>query len=76
MSITSTSAPEYVTGIVFTIVFASGLGLLSGVSRAGDVTLENFTLPVLTMALYGMGYIARLTRASMVEVMTSQYIRT
>ena len=30
----------------------------------------------MTMALYGMGYIARLTRASMVEVMTSQYIRT
>lgn len=75
-SITSTSAPEYVTGIVFTIIFASWLGILSGVSRAGDVTLENFTLPVITMALYGMGYIARLTRASMVEVMTSQYIRT
>jgi len=30
----------------------------------------------MTMAMYGMGYIARLTRASMVEVMTSQYIRT
>ncbi|MBE9556873.1 MAG: ABC transporter permease, partial [Proteobacteria bacterium] len=36
----------------------------------------NFTLPVMTMALYGMGYIARMTRASMAEVMTSQYIRT
>jgi peptide/nickel transport system permease protein len=33
-------------------------------------------LPVLTIALYGMGYIARMTRASMAEVMTSQYIRT
>jgi peptide/nickel transport system permease protein len=39
-------------------------------------TLENFMLPVLTIALYGMGYIARMTRASMAEVMTSQYIRT
>lgn len=75
-AITSTSAPEYVTGIVFTVIFASWLGLLSGVARAGQVTVENFTLPVMTMALYGMGYIARLTRASMVEVMTSQYIRT
>ncbi|NIW77504.1 MAG: ABC transporter permease subunit, partial [Gemmatimonadetes bacterium] len=45
-------------------------------ARAGEVTFWNFTLPVMTMALYGMGYIARLTRASMVEVMTSQYIRT
>ena len=33
-------------------------------------------LPVLTIALYGMGYIARMTRASMTEVMTAQYIRT
>ncbi len=39
-------------------------------------TFENFTLPVVTIALYGMGYIARMTRASMTEVMTAQYIRT
>jgi peptide/nickel transport system permease protein len=30
----------------------------------------------MTIALYGMGYIARMTRASMAEVMTAQYIRT
>jgi peptide/nickel transport system permease protein len=41
-----------------------------------NATLENFLLPVLTIALYGMGYIARMTRASMTEVMTAQYIRT
>lgn len=75
-SITSTSAPEYVTGILFIVLFASWLGWFKGIAKAGDVTFENFTLPVITMALYGMGYIARLTRASMVEVMTSQYIRT
>ncbi len=39
-------------------------------------TLDNFFLPVLTISLYGMGYIARMTRASMTEVMTAQYIRT
>jgi peptide/nickel transport system permease protein len=75
-SIASTSAPEYVTGIVFTIIFASYLGWFKGIAKAGDVTFENFALPVMTLAIYGMGYIARLTRASMVEVMTSQYIRT
>jgi peptide/nickel transport system permease protein len=41
-----------------------------------QVTFWNFTLPVLTIALYGMGYVARITRASMTEVMTQQYIRT
>ncbi|MGY6632304.1 MAG: ABC transporter permease [Alkalilacustris sp.] len=40
------------------------------------ITFWNFTLPVMTIALYGMGYIARMTRASMAEVMTQQYIRT
>jgi peptide/nickel transport system permease protein len=75
-SITSTSAPEYVTGIVFTVIFASSLGLLKGIASTRSITIENFTLPVITMALYGMGYIARMTRASMAEVMTSQYIRT
>jgi peptide/nickel transport system permease protein len=39
-------------------------------------TFENFFLPVLTISLYGMGYIARMTRAAMTEVMTAQYIRT
>jgi peptide/nickel transport system permease protein len=75
-SIASTSAPEYVTGIVFTVIFASTLGWLKGIASTRAITVENFTLPVLTMAVYGMGYIARMTRASMAEVMTSQYIRT
>ncbi|PWK62705.1 ABC transporter permease [Roseicyclus mahoneyensis] len=45
-------------------------------SAMDNVTFWNFTLPVMTIALYGMGYIARMTRASMAEVMTAQYIRT
>ncbi|KGB83097.1 MAG: ABC transporter permease [Confluentimicrobium sp.] len=48
----------------------------SATSAMDGITFENFTLPVATMALYGMGYIARMTRASMAEVMTAQYIRT
>ncbi len=75
-SIASTSAPEYVTGIIFVVIFASTLGWFKGIASTEDVTFENFTLPVLTMAVYGLGYIARMTRASMAEVMTSQYIRT
>lgn len=76
LSIATTATPEYVSGIIFTVIFASWLGIFKGVAKAGDVTFVNFTLPVMTMSLYGMGYIARMTRASMAEVMTSQYIRT
>ena len=55
-----------------------GRVLFQGNARSAveGVTFSNFTLPVLTVALYGMGYIARITRASMTEVMTQQYIRT
>jgi len=45
-------------------------------SALDGFTFWNFGLPVLTIALYGIGYIARMTRASMTEVMTQQYIRT
>ena len=33
-------------------------------------------MPVLVLVLYDFGYITRMTRASMAEVMQSQYIRT
>jgi peptide/nickel transport system permease protein len=80
-SIVTTATPEYVSGVVFIAVFASsavGLKWFNGsaTSAMDDITFVNFTLPVMTIALYGMGYIARMTRASMTEVMTAQYIRT
>ena len=52
------------------------LFLGTSTSALDDITFWNFALPVMTIALYGIGYIARMTRASMTEVMTQQYIRT
>jgi peptide/nickel transport system permease protein len=80
-AIATTAVPEYVSGVVFIAVFASSAGGLqwfkgSAATAMETITFENFTLPVATMALYGMGYIARMTRASMAEVMMSPYIRT
>ncbi len=56
----------------------SGKTLFQGTatSAVDKITFWNFALPVMTIALYGIGYIARMTRASMAEVMTQQYIRT
>jgi peptide/nickel transport system permease protein len=81
LSIASTATPEYVSGVIFIAVFASsavGLKWFSGTATSAmdGITFNNFTLPVMTIALYGIGYIARMTRASMAEVMTAQYIRT
>lgn len=52
--------------------------LFQGNARSAleGITFWNFALPVMTIAFYGMGYVARITRASMTEVMTQQYIRT
>ena len=78
-SIMTTATPEYVSGVIFAVIFASWLGWLNGSAASATtqgVNFYNFTLPVMTMAIYGIGYIARMTRASMVEVMTQQYIRT
>ncbi len=79
-SIASTATPEYVSGVIFITLLASSSGwrIFKGTatSAAENATFENFFLPVLTIALYGTGYIARMTRASMTEVMTAQYIRT
>ncbi|MFD1511225.1 ABC transporter permease [Lacimonas salitolerans] len=81
VAITTTATPEYVSGVILIAVFASsavGLRWFKGTATSAmeNPTFENFFLPVLTIALYGTGYIARMTRASMAEVMTAQYIRT
>ncbi len=81
VAITTTATPEYVSGVILIAVFASstvGLKWFKGTATSAmeSANFENFALPVITIALYGMGYIARMTRASMAEVMTAQYIRT
>ncbi|MFK7939940.1 MAG: ABC transporter permease [Roseovarius sp.] len=81
VAITTSATPEYVSGVLLIAIFASsavGLKWFKGTATSAmdSANFENFFLPVLTISLYGMGYIARMTRASMAEVMTSQYIRT
>src|SRR5215475_7678567 len=62
------------------IVFAVELNLLPGSSAL--LTESNvlqspakLVLPVLTLAIVDVGYVARMMRASMIEVMQSPYIR-
>ena len=80
-SIITSATFEYVSGVVLIAIFASsavGLKWFKGSATKAmeSPDFENFTLPVLTIALFSIGYIARMTRASMTEVMTAQYIRT
>ena len=74
-------SPDFATGILLTMIFAFWLKVLPG---AAVYTSENailkdprmLVLPVLTASLVEIGYILRITRSSVVEVMNSMYVRT
>jgi len=67
------SVPNFVLGPILVLVFALGVYWLPPARWGG---MSNLILPVLTLAAIYMAYIARLTRAGMLEVMRSDYIRT
>ncbi|HSM42621.1 MAG TPA: ABC transporter permease [Afifellaceae bacterium] len=77
ISVFFTSMPEIATAVIVTVVFALGLGWLPTKSAMiNGFDGWQLVLPVMTLVIYDFGYVARMTRASMAEVMTSQYIRT
>jgi ABC-type dipeptide/oligopeptide/nickel transport system permease component len=49
---------------------------LAGDWKLLGAVLRQLTLPVTTLALFGLGPLARVTRASMIEVLASDYVRT
>ena len=80
-SLVTTSIPEFASGVFLILVFAFWLKLLPGAAIfTSDVApwkeLKLLILPVATLTLVEVGYVARMTRASMIEVMNAPYIRT
>jgi len=72
--------PEFATGIFLILIVAIWWGVVPGATVFGEKApwerLDMLVLPVLTLTLIELGYILRITRASMVEVMRAPYIRT
>ncbi len=66
------SMPTFIMGSLFLILFAVKLKVLpaNGAAEGGLI------LPVVSLALYPMAYITRLTRSSMLDVLGQDYIRT
>ncbi len=80
-SLGATATPEFVTGIFLILIFGIWLKWLPAVAifTSPNAIFEDpklLALPVLTLTAVELGYVARMTRASMVEVMDSAYIRT
>jgi len=76
-SVVTTSVPEFASAVLLAFIFVFWLGWLPGTSSMTDgFDPVQLILPSLVLILYGFGYIARMMRASMAEVMQSPYIRT
>jgi oligopeptide transport system permease protein len=69
------SLPNFVLGPLLVLVFSLTLYWLPP-SRWGGFFSLNIIMPVVTLSAIYMAYIARLTRAGMLEVLRSDYIRT
>ena len=67
------SVPNFVLGPILVLVFALGLYMVPPARWGG---ISSIILPVITLAAIYSAYIARLTRAGMLEIMRSDYIRT
>jgi peptide/nickel transport system permease protein len=79
--LTLTATPEFVTGIILILVFGIWLKVLPPTSAffSADELWTNpqiLILPVMTLTAVELGYVTRMTRASMVDVMGTSYIRT
>jgi len=73
--------PEFVSGIFLLLVFGVWLGWLPVTAQAEPgaslaTQVEYLILPAFTLTLVLLGYIARITRASMIEALDSDYART
>lgn len=80
-SVLGFSVPVFVIGYLFILVFAISLGWLPVQGYAAPVDgfgnfLYRAILPALTLATIYVALIARMTRASMLEVLGEDYIRT
>lgn len=77
LSVLTTSIPQFASAVFLSAIFVFWLGLLPGASAmTSGFSWTELIMPVLVLCLAGVGYLARMTRASMVEVMAQPYIRT
>ena len=66
------SMPSFIMGTLLLIIFAIKLRIFP----ANGTTTAGLVLPIITLSLYPMAYITRLTRSSMLDVLGQDYIRT
>ncbi|HVT50040.1 MAG TPA: ABC transporter permease [Dongiaceae bacterium] len=80
VSVAFITTPSFVLSIVLLLIFSISLHWLpvTGAGTPGDFgdRLDHLILPTTALALGWVGYIARLVRASLLEVLAEQHVRT
>ena len=66
------SMPSFIMGTLLLLLFAVHWPIFP----ANGSTSNGLVLPIITLSLYPMAYITRLTRSSMLDVLGQDYIRT
>jgi oligopeptide transport system permease protein len=74
-AMTGISIPVFVVAPLLVLLFAVKLQWLPA-SWTGSQGMSRLLLPVVSLALPQIAYVARLTRASLIEVLSSDFIRT
>ncbi|MEN8739913.1 MAG: ABC transporter permease, partial [Phaeobacter gallaeciensis] len=73
LSVAGQAMPSFWFGLILIVVFSIQLGWLP---PSGTATPLHFVMPTIVLGYYAMPAIMRLTRAGMLEVLSSDYIRT
>jgi peptide/nickel transport system permease protein len=81
LSLITTSAPSFALGVILVVIFALWLEWLPGISAlmtegSAFESPAKLVMPIMVLFFAEAGYVARMTRASMVDVMRQNYIRT
>lgn len=66
------AVPSFILATLLLLIFSFALGWF----KVWSITDPNYTLPVISLALYPLAYITRLTKSSMLDVLGQDYIRT
>ncbi|ASM74730.1 MULTISPECIES: ABC transporter permease [Roseobacteraceae] len=73
LSVVGQAIPSFWFGLILIVIFSIKLRLLPA---SGNETWQHFVLPTIVLGYYATPAIMRLTRAGMMEVLSSDYIRT
>jgi peptide/nickel transport system permease protein len=87
LSVIGISAPSFVAAIIISIVFGYYLADYTGLNMTGqlwvtdpiygrELQLKNIILPAFTLGIRPLAIITQLTRSSMLDVLSQDYIRT